>query len=219
MNVLDVGCGRQFPMARKLLALGACPQGIDPAAEACRLADGAKLVSASIYATPYPDRSFDVIISQSVLEHLHDPLAAFGEVNRILKPGGRFVFLAANVYDYVSILALALPNWLHGRIVEATTGRDPADTFPTYYRANSAERVRQLAGQSNFIVESLAYLNQFPYMLMFSPTLCGLVIAYDELISRLPGLHCLKGWLLGCLRTASGTCGNCHSADATDRIE
>jgi ubiquinone/menaquinone biosynthesis C-methylase UbiE len=41
---------------------------------------------------PYPDNSFDVVLSTYVIKHLSDELAKemLGEVMRVLKPGGRF---------------------------------------------------------------------------------------------------------------------------------
>ncbi|MGH3451424.1 MAG: class I SAM-dependent methyltransferase [Haloechinothrix sp.] len=41
---------------------------------------------------PYPDNSFDLVVGHAVLHHIPDVQAAFGEVLRVLKPGGRFVF-------------------------------------------------------------------------------------------------------------------------------
>jgi SAM-dependent methyltransferase len=41
---------------------------------------------------PYPDNTFDLVVGHAVLHHIPDVPAAFGEVLRVLKPGGRFVF-------------------------------------------------------------------------------------------------------------------------------
>ncbi|MDT7727516.1 MAG: hypothetical protein QOI21_4092 [Actinomycetota bacterium] len=41
---------------------------------------------------PYPDNSFDLVVGHAVLHHIPDVRAAFREVLRVLKPGGRFVF-------------------------------------------------------------------------------------------------------------------------------
>jgi len=41
---------------------------------------------------PYDDNSFDLVIGHAVLHHIPDVPAAFREVLRVLKPGGRFVF-------------------------------------------------------------------------------------------------------------------------------
>jgi SAM-dependent methyltransferase len=37
---------------------------------------------------PFKDDSFDLILSQAVVEHLYDPFAAVQEIRRVLKPGG-----------------------------------------------------------------------------------------------------------------------------------
>lgn len=37
---------------------------------------------------PFKDNSFDLVLSQAVIEHLHDPFTAVSEIYRVLKPGG-----------------------------------------------------------------------------------------------------------------------------------
>lgn len=39
---------------------------------------------------PFHDNSFDLVISQEVLEHVDDPWHWVGEIHRVLKPDGRF---------------------------------------------------------------------------------------------------------------------------------
>ena len=40
----------------------------------------------------FADESFDVVISQDVMEHVPDPVAAFAETARVLRPGGSHIF-------------------------------------------------------------------------------------------------------------------------------
>jgi SAM-dependent methyltransferase len=40
----------------------------------------------------FPDRSFDLFITQDVMEHIFNPEAAFKEIARVLKPGGAHIF-------------------------------------------------------------------------------------------------------------------------------
>jgi SAM-dependent methyltransferase len=40
----------------------------------------------------FPDNSFDLFITQDVMEHIFNPEAAFKEIARVLKPGGAHIF-------------------------------------------------------------------------------------------------------------------------------
>ncbi len=48
----------------------------------------AALTQGSICSLPYEDDTFDLVMSAHVLEHLPDPVAALGELKRVLRPGG-----------------------------------------------------------------------------------------------------------------------------------
>lgn len=51
-------------------------------------------IVADAHNLPIPDNSADGVISNSVLEHMHNPFRAVEEIYRILKPGGKaFVYV------------------------------------------------------------------------------------------------------------------------------
>jgi SAM-dependent methyltransferase len=94
-SVLDLGCG-EGQIARLAVAGGAAPAiGVDGSAaqieEAVRRAGGPAYVRGRAERLPFPDSSFDAIVTCLVLEHLADLDAALDEVARVLAPGGRFV--------------------------------------------------------------------------------------------------------------------------------
>jgi SAM-dependent methyltransferase len=43
-------------------------------------------------AMTFPDASFDLFVTQDVMEHVFDPAQAFREIARVLKPGGAHIF-------------------------------------------------------------------------------------------------------------------------------
>ena len=54
---------------------------------------GVEVVDAPAEALPFADASFDVVVSTLVLCTCADPVAAIGELRRVLRPGGRLVFI------------------------------------------------------------------------------------------------------------------------------
>lgn len=46
----------------------------------------------NLSALTYPDASFDVFITQDVMEHIFEPEQTFREIARVLKPGGAHIF-------------------------------------------------------------------------------------------------------------------------------
>ncbi|WP_084604778.1 methyltransferase domain-containing protein [Desulfonatronum thioautotrophicum] len=48
--------------------------------------------SENLEAMTYPDESFDIFITQDVMEHTMRPLETFREIARVLKPGGAHIF-------------------------------------------------------------------------------------------------------------------------------
>lgn len=202
--ILDVGCGRTFPLATEYLAHTNAVYGIDPVVDPAAVAAGAVVKSGSADALPFPDASLDIVVCRSVLEHIERPSAVFGEVARVLRPGGVFIFLTPSRHDYVSLAARVLPNAWHPWVVRRFEGRAEVDTFPTFYRANTRSAVQRYAHRCGLAVQRLEYLRHPPEYFMFSPLLYGLVALYDDLIGRLNVLDFLRGWLLGVLQKPSG---------------
>jgi ubiquinone/menaquinone biosynthesis C-methylase UbiE len=53
----------------------------------------ARLVTAPAEALPFPDDTFDTAVATLVLCTVPDPVAAISELARVLKPGGRLLFI------------------------------------------------------------------------------------------------------------------------------
>jgi arsenite methyltransferase len=108
-HVLDVGCGRGLLLigAAKRLTTGRATgvdiwqtedlSGNDPAAtlENARregVADRVAIETADMRKLPFPDASFDAVVSRAAIHNLYsaaDRAAAIREIARVLKPGGR----------------------------------------------------------------------------------------------------------------------------------
>lgn len=60
------------------------------------------LPSENLMALSYADRSFDLVVTSEVLEHVPDAQRALAEIRRVLKPGAAHVFTVPVVADRVS---------------------------------------------------------------------------------------------------------------------
>ncbi|MEE4295740.1 MAG: bifunctional 2-polyprenyl-6-hydroxyphenol methylase/3-demethylubiquinol 3-O-methyltransferase UbiG [Wenzhouxiangella sp.] len=102
-KVLDLGCAGGF-MSEALCDRGAIVTGIDPAQEAVAAARShAAGKGRSIQyeigvgeALPFEDQHFDAVVCVDVLEHVADLRQVIREVNRVLVPGGLFLFDTIN---------------------------------------------------------------------------------------------------------------------------
>lgn len=199
--LLDAGCGRTVPVLRKFQRRAGRLIGVE-LVDFTDVPTGIETHNSDLARLPLEDASVDLIMSRSVFEHLVDPDSVYREFSRVLKPGGRLVFLTANLWDYGTIIARLIPNRFHARIVKAVEGRAEEDTFPTAYKTNTRGDVDRLAAQAGLGVEAFEYLNQYPNYLMFNGALFYLGVGYERLTSRFNCLRFLRGWILVTLRKA-----------------
>jgi SAM-dependent methyltransferase len=104
LDVVDLGCGTGYWCAW-LHRLGARPVGLDVAEAQLATARDLQrehgiefpLVHASAEAPPFPDASFDLVFSEYGAAIWCDPYAWIPHAHRLLRPGGRLIFLCNSV--------------------------------------------------------------------------------------------------------------------------
>ncbi|MBI2407594.1 MAG: class I SAM-dependent methyltransferase [Gemmatimonadetes bacterium] len=105
--VLEIGAGTgamlpHYPLAIRRLVLAEPDRHMRRrlAAKCTRLVlPPIELCEASAERLPFPDASCDAVVSTLVLCSVRSPPAALAEVVRVLRPGGRFLFLEHVVAD------------------------------------------------------------------------------------------------------------------------
>jgi ubiquinone/menaquinone biosynthesis C-methylase UbiE len=101
--------------------------------------------AADLACLPFQDGFFDLVLCSWVLEHLVEPEQVFVEISRVLKAGGRFIFITPNSRNPITFLNRVVPRLLQNRVVSFLYGRGDKDTFPVTYQANTVERIDRLA--------------------------------------------------------------------------
>jgi 2-polyprenyl-6-hydroxyphenyl methylase / 3-demethylubiquinone-9 3-methyltransferase len=102
-TVLDVGCGGGI-LAEEFARAGFQVTGVDPAPESIKTARQHAAASGLdiAYETgsgerlPFAEASFDHVACCDVLEHVDDVARVIGEVARVLRPGGLFLYETIN---------------------------------------------------------------------------------------------------------------------------
>lgn len=198
-RILDLGAGRGANPRIALKGQAAQLCGVDIGQEVFENphVDEAKQLEDG--RIPYPADYFDSVVSSYVLEHLDDPVAVFKEVRRVLRPGGFFILRTPNKYHYVPVLAQITPHRFH-KYINTKRGRAEHDTFPTFYRANTARRLRQLAGQTGFSIESLRFFDGRPEYLRFNALTYTIGLAYERLASSTEALKWMRPLIICALR-------------------
>ncbi|MCP4192352.1 MAG: class I SAM-dependent methyltransferase [Planctomycetaceae bacterium] len=189
-RLLDLGAGRGVLPQTNYKDRCAFVAGVDPDPAVLKNPhlNEAKVQEAPDYLIPYPDESFDVVVSNSVIEHIRDPNAFFAEVNRVLSPGGLFVAKTPNRVHYMPTVARCTPHWFH-TFYNKLRGREEEDTFPTTYPCNRKKDVAKTATAEGFDVVQIKVIEGRPeYLRLTAATyLCGL--AYERFVNLSPMLE------------------------------
>ena len=95
-RVLDIGCG-PGNFTATYAEVGADVVGVDLAPQmigvAAKRYPHITFQTANVEELPFDDERFDVVVSGYVNQYLARPGVAFREVSRVLRPGGRFIFV------------------------------------------------------------------------------------------------------------------------------
>lgn len=174
-TVLENGCGvglyleKFAPLAQRAIGLEIDWERAHTARKRNRL-----VLCAAGEDLPFPDRSFDLILSHEVLEHVRDDRLAMREMSRVLKQGGRLLLFVPNC---------GYPFETHGIYWKGQYhfGNIPfVNYLPRRWRDHLAPHVRIYRRRD---LEKL--VRGLPLRLVSATVIFG---AYDNVIARFPKL-------------------------------
>ncbi len=196
--LVDFGCGRgqhtEDPVAfrRDLL----CFKGrvakvvgldVDGAGETNPAIDEFRILT-SDQDWPVDDKSINLVLCDSVLEHLAAPELFFKQARRVLVDGGYLCVRTTNSLSYVGIGSRLVPNRLHSALLSRLQGsRKKEDVFPTFYRCNTIWAVRRLMNAHGFRAAVYGHTHE-PTYLSFSKLAYALGVLHQRLAPNAVGL-------------------------------
>lgn len=152
--VLDVGCGdgifAEITFDKKI------DIGFDPSLpvlqEPANRQAYEHLLCAGGAGMPFPDAYFSTIISNSVLEHIPELDAVIPEMNRVLKPGGKFIFCVPNdnLLKNLSVSNFLDKLGLHGL---AKSYRSFFNTISRHHHADPYAMWEKRLSRNGFVIE------------------------------------------------------------------
>lgn len=166
-RVLEVGCG-SGALLRRLRDLGWTVEGQDVDPNAASIADDDIVVHlGDLNALALPSESYDAVVMNHVIEHVHAPVELLRECFRLTKPGGILVITTPNINSYG-----------HRIFGDAWVGLDP----PRHLHIFSTKSLMNL-------VSSAGWISQKTFT---TPARAGGIVATSRDIKR-TGFHQMGG--------------------------
>lgn len=155
-HILDVGCGAGATTLElvRAVAPGGEVTGADisrPLLEVARARSrdvtGVKYVEADVQAYPFPDGAFDAAFSRFGVMFFAEPPAAFANLRRALKPGGRLAFVCWRTPAENPIMSLPLA----AALAHLPPPVPPEPGAPGPFAFADPDRVRGILATAGFV--------------------------------------------------------------------
>lgn len=165
-KVLEVGCGRgdfsiwlasEYPKA-EVVSVDFSDSAISIArAKAFAVGSNVNFKVDNACSLAFDAGSFDYVISCECLEHVESPSQMAGEINRVLRVGGRFIITTEN---YLNSMILAwFKSWLTRTPFDSGSGIQPRENFFLYWR------VKRILEANGLFVDHMES-NHFQWLLL-----------------------------------------------------
>jgi SAM-dependent methyltransferase len=155
-SVLDIGCGcGQTSIAAARAAATGAVLGVDLSSVMLAVADEraraaglthARFERADAQVHPFPSGAFDVAVSRCGVMFFDDPVAAFSNIARAMRPGGRIAFIAWQ--------GLGENEWISALRAALSAGREvpsPPANAPGPLGLADPDHVRAVFGAAGFV--------------------------------------------------------------------
>lgn len=183
-RALDCGCGDGYHAITAELIEQDRVQlfGIDIAHAALRSNGAIKMkAAADAEAMPFANDSFDLMVCESVLEHLLFPERFFQEAFRVLQPKGKLMILTSGRWHPFMMINRLITGRMAARFLWLLLRRPLTSTFPAFYRCNSKGRLAREAARAGFRIAAIEVASGTFGYLRFSKWLIMLGIIFDRL--------------------------------------
>jgi ubiquinone/menaquinone biosynthesis C-methylase UbiE len=186
-TVLEIACGTgivtrrlrdHLAPATRIVATDLNQPMIDYAKRKFRPEENIEWKTADATELPFAEKSFDAVVCQFGLMFFPDKPRAAGEVHRVLKPGGTFLF---NVWDAIEKNDM---QQLAHQIVARYFNYNPPDFYDIPFSYYDAETIRSLLASAGFTEVELSVV-PFPAESVSAPGMAHGLVHGNPIINEI----------------------------------
>lgn len=153
---------------------------------------GIEAINASLTELPFEDNTYDIVCAFDVIEHIEDDALAVGEINRVLKPGGKY-FVTVPAFQFLwsnhDVVNHHYRRYTKKHFLTLFTSIGMKSTFSTYFNfwlffpiavvrtilnLLPKKKDEETSGSDNEVLASSTILNKILYLIFKSEkTLLG----------------------------------------------
>jgi SAM-dependent methyltransferase len=175
---------------------------VEPDAEMLARNPAPNRICAPGESIPLPDESVDAVVCEYVVEHLERPVEVLRELRRILRPGGRFVFVTPNKWSYSGLATWMTPQSFHRHFLAwlfALGASGNEKPFPTTFRMNTRWAIDRYAREAGLVLRELHTGVDHPTYTYPFPVIHQVAVLWHLVLDKLDVLEPLRITLIGVL--------------------
>jgi len=137
-------------------------------------------IVADLESLPFKNATFDVILSQYVMEHLKNPEKVISEFRRVTKDRPTILILTTNALNYIALATHLMPFSIQ-RFIKKRFLRIPEDEiYPVYYRCNTIFKLNRMMRRIGFENEKSVFVGG-PFYFAFSLPLFRVAMLFERI--------------------------------------